>query len=88
MRYTETELLQNGTSAESEASETSLSSFSIEMILGAVVLIAVIGAVMILIGSLVGLGYAKFNLNLFEEDTANFKTIFSEPSSIHSTSIC
>lgn len=37
-----------------------------------------IAAVMILIGSIVGLGYAKFNLNLFEEETADFKMIFLE----------
>ena len=69
-----------GSSAGSatEDSVQSLSGFSFETILAAVGIIVVVAAVMILIGSLVGLGYAKFNLSLFEEETADFRTIFSE----------
>ena len=69
-----------GSSAGSatEDSVQSLSGFSFETILAAVGIIVVVAAVMILIGSLVGLGYAKFNLSLFEEEKADFKMIFSE----------
>ena len=66
-----------GSSAQS-ATEGSLEGFSFELILATIGIFVVVGAVMILIGSLVGLGYAKFNLSLFEEETADFKTIFSE----------
>ena len=69
-----------GSSAGSatEESAQSLSSFSFETILAAVGIIVVVSLVMILIGSLVGLGYAKFNLSLFEEETVDFKMVFSE----------
>ena len=66
-----------GSSAQS-ATEGSLEGFSFELILATIGIFAVVGAVMILIGSLVGLGYAKFNLSLYEEETADFKMIFSE----------
>ena len=61
-----------GSSAQS-ATEGSLEGFSFELILATIGIFAVVGAVMILIGSLVGLGYAKFNLSLYEEETADFK---------------
>lgn len=67
-----------GGSSDFTTSEETLASFSIETIIAAVIMVGVIAAVMILIGSLVGLGYAKFNLSLFEEETADFKMIFSE----------
>ena len=69
-----------GSSAGSATEESleSLSAFSFETILAGVGIFAVVALVMILVGSLVGLGYAKFNLSLFEEETADFKTVFSE----------
>ena len=67
-----------GSSTTMAGKEETLTAFSWEIVLAAVVILAVVGAVMVLLGSIVGLGYAKFNLALFEEETANFKTIFSE----------
>ena len=67
-----------GGSAETASTEESLAAFSPEIIIAAVVMVAAIAAVMVLVGSLVGLGYAKFNLSLFEEETADFKMVFSE----------
>ena len=68
-----------GSSASSSTStEELMSSFSLEVILATVGIIAVVAVVCILLGSLIGLGYAKFNLSLFEEDKADFKMIFSE----------
>ena len=67
-----------GSSANVTETEESLSAFSPEIIIAAVLMVVSIAAVMILIGSLVGLGYAKFNLSLFEEEKADFKMIFSE----------
>ena len=67
-----------GSSAESAVTDGSLENFSLELMLATVGIIAVVALGMILIGSLVGLGYAKFNLSLFEEETVDFKTIFSE----------
>lgn len=52
--------------------------FSFEVIIIALVMIVVVSAVMILIGSLVGLGYAKFNLSLFQGEEADVKQVFSE----------
>ena len=63
------------TEAEAEAAAVTLG-----IILIGIAIFAIVGAVYILIGSIVGLGYAKFNLALFENDTADFKTIFSERS--------
>ena len=67
-----------GSSANVTETEESLAAFSPEIIIAAVLMVVGIAAVMILIGSLVGLGYAKFNLSLFEEEKADFKMIFSE----------
>ena len=67
-----------GSSSSITETEETLTSFSPEIIIAAIVMVGVIVAVMILIGSLVGLGYAKFNLSLFEEETADFKMVFSE----------
>lgn len=67
-----------GSSADSAVGEETLLAFSPEILITAVIMVAVIVAVMVLIGSIIGLGYAKFNLSLFEEETADFKTIFSE----------
>ena len=67
-----------GSSSSITETEETLTSFSPEIIIAAIVMVGVIVAVMILIGSLVGLGYAKFNLSLFEEEKADFKMIFSE----------
>ena len=67
-----------GSSANVTETEESLASFSPEIIIVAVLMVVGIAAVMILIGSLVGLGYAKFNLTLFEEETVDYKMIFSE----------
>lgn len=50
------------------------------IILAGLAIFAVVGAVYILVSSIVGLGYAKFNLALFENETADFKMIFSERS--------
>ena len=67
-----------GSSANVTETEESLAAFSPEIIIAAVLMVVGIAAVMILIGSLVGLGYAKFNLSLYEEETVDFKMIFSE----------
>jgi uncharacterized membrane protein len=67
-----------GGSAESAVTDGTLENFSLELIIGVVAIFAVVALVMIFIGSLVGLGYAKFNLSLFEEETADFKMVFSE----------
>ena len=68
-----------GSSATSSAtSEEALASATPELILAAVGIFAVVVAICILVGSMVGLGYAKFNLSLFEEEKVSFKTIFSE----------
>ena len=67
-----------GSSASSSVSEETLASFSPEVILATAGIIAVVAVVCILLGSIVGLGYAKFNLSLFEEEKADFKMIFSE----------
>ena len=67
-----------GSSANVTETEESLAAFSPEIIIVAVLMVVGIAAVMILIGSLVGLGYAKFNLTLFEEETVDYKMIFSE----------
>ena len=67
-----------GSSADFTETKESMAAFSPEIIIAAVLMVAGIVAVMILIGSIVGLGYAKFNLSLFEEEKADFKMIFSE----------
>ncbi len=67
-------------SSASSTSEGNLSDFSIQVILSALVMIVVVSALCILVGSIVGLGYAKFNLALFENEKVDFKMIFSERS--------
>lgn len=67
-----------GGSTEVTETQETLTAFSPEIIIAAVLMVAGIAAVMILIGSIVGLGYAKFNLTLFEEETVDYKMIFSE----------
>lgn len=67
-------------SSASSTSEGNLSDFSIQVILSALVMIVVVSALCILVGSIVGLGYAKFNLALFENEKVSFKMIFSERS--------
>ena len=54
-----------GSSTEVTETQETLTAFSPEIIIAAVLMVDAIAAVMILIGSIVGLGYAKFNLNLF-----------------------
>lgn len=67
-----------GSSTSAAGNEETLAAFSWELILAAVVIIGVVIVVMLLLGSMVGLGYAKFNLSLFEEETVDFKMVFSE----------
>ncbi|MBR5229606.1 MAG: DUF975 family protein, partial [Firmicutes bacterium] len=69
-----------GSSASSTTDTEAVSTYGFEVIIGVIVIFAIVGAVFILIGSIVGLGYAKFNLSLFENETADFKMIFSERS--------
>ena len=68
----------SGSGASTAVGEDSLSSFSPELIITAVIMVAVISALVILVGSIVGLGYAKFNLTLFENEKVDFRMIFSE----------
>ena len=68
-----------GSSTNSTVDE-SLSSFSIEILIAAAIMVVVIAAVILLIGAIVGLGYAKFNLALYENEKVDFKMIFSEKS--------
>ena len=66
------------TGSTSNAAGENLEHFSFQIIIIALAMIMVVSAVMILIGSLVGLGYAKFNLSLFQEEEADVKQVFSE----------
>lgn len=66
------------TGSTANAAGENMEAFSIEVIIMALVMIVVISAVVIFIGALVGLGYAKFNLSLFESEEADYKMIFSE----------
>ena len=68
--------------ASSSATSTAESTTQLtwEVVLMMVALIAFIGAVVFLVGSIVGLGYAKFNLALYKDEPVDFKMIFSERS--------
>ena len=68
-----------GTGASSSVEE-GLAGFSWEVILFTIAIFVVVGVIVFLIGSIVGLGYAKFNLALYENEKADFKMIFSERS--------
>lgn len=67
-----------GSSVSASSTDGGFTSFSWQLVLAALAIIGIVFAVVILVGSLVGLGYAKFNLELFEQEKADFKTIFSE----------
>lgn len=67
-------------SSASSTTEGSISDFSIQIIITTILIVAAISALCILVGSIVGLGYAKFNLALFENEKVSFKMIFSEKS--------
>ena len=67
----------SGSSASSTA-QGSISDFSIQVLVSTVIIVAVVSALCILVSSIVGLGYAKFNLALFENEKVSFKMIFSE----------
>ena len=71
-----------GSSASSTVSdaETALAGITWEVVLAVAAIFVIVGAVTLLIGSLVGLGYAKFNLELYNNEKADFKMIFSEKS--------
>lgn len=60
--------------------ETALSGLTWEIVLGVVAIFVIVGVITFLIGSIVGLGYAKFNLELYKNETADFKMVFSEKS--------
>ena len=67
-----------GSSVNASSTEGGVTSFSWQLILATLAIVGIVVAVVILVGSLVGLGYAKFNLELFEQEKADFKMIFSE----------
>ena len=69
-----------GSSAGTTTGTEEEAAITFGIILFAIAIFAVVGAVYIFISSIVGLGYAKFNLALFENETADFKMIFSERS--------
>ena len=76
-------VLYKGYTASSAGSTTNTSgttAITVEAILAIVVIFAITAAIACLIGSIVGLGYAKFNLALYENETVDFKMIFSEKS--------
>jgi uncharacterized membrane protein len=67
-------------SASGPATDAGTAALSLEIILATIALILIIGVFTFLIGSIVGLGYAKFNLELYKNETADFKMVFSEKS--------
>ena len=69
-----------GSSAGSATGTEEEVAITFGIILFIVAVFAIVGAVYILIGAIAGLGYAKFNLALYENETADFKMIFSERS--------
>ena len=69
-----------GSSAGSATGTEEVVAITFGIILFIVAVFAIVGAVYILIGAIAGLGYAKFNLALYENETADFKMIFSERS--------
>ena len=74
-------ILYTGFASSSATSTTeSTTQMTWEVLLVMVAMIAIIGAVVLLVGSIVGLGYAKFNLSLYKDEPADFKMIFSERS--------
>ena len=66
--------------ATNTVSESATTGFTWEIVLVTAALVVVAGILAFIIGSIVGLGYAKFNLELYTNETADFKTIFSERS--------
>lgn len=73
-----------GSSASSNASSaadtSALAGITWEVILVMLAIFVIVGVITFLIGSIVGLGYAKFNLELYKNETADFKMVFSERS--------
>ena len=70
----------SGSSASNTVSDATTAGFTWGIILAVVAIFVVVGVITFLIGSIVGLGYAKFNLELYKSETADFKMIFSEKS--------
>ena len=66
--------------ATNTATDAATTGFTWEIVLAVVAIFAIVGVITFLVGAIVGLGYAKFNLELYKNDTADFKMIFSEKS--------
>ena len=74
-------ILYSGFTTSSATSTTdSTTQMTWELLLAVVAIFAIVGAVVFLVGSIVGLGYAKFNLALYKDEPVDFKMIFSERS--------
>ena len=66
--------------ATNTATDAATTGFTWEIVLAVVAIFVIVGVITFLVGAIVGLGYAKFNLELYKNDTADFKMIFSEKS--------